>query len=122
MNTLKRNERLLYLCKQYVDSETNVTKYGNPQPLYVDWQPISSDSEVLVFGVEYNKYLRIKGNVEKCQLFGNKDRVYVYKNPDLEKFNGMCDDADYEVDGSPIITLNNGEVMLKRLSGDDNEN
>lgn len=35
----------------------------------------------------------------------------------------MCRDADYEVDGSPIISLNYGEVILKRLSsGDDDEN
>lgn len=122
MNTLKRNNRPLYLCKKYVDDETNVTKYEKPKDaLYVDWQPISSDGEVYVFGVEYSKYIRIKGNKEKCALFSNKDRVYVYKTPNLENFNEMCDDADYEVNGSPIITLNDGEVMLKKLSGDDDE-
>lgn len=124
MNTLLRNKRPLYLCKKYVDSDTGVTKFEKPdEKLYLNWQPISSDGETYVFGVEYSKYIRIKGNKDECLNFHNKDRVYVYKEIDLVRFNGMCDDADYEVDGSPIITLNYGEVLLKRLSsGDDDEN
>lgn len=123
MNTLLRNKRPLYLCKKYVDEETNVTKFEKPKKLIrVDWQPISSDSESYVFGIEYSKYIRIKGNTEECIQFKNKDRVYVYNNPDLNNYNEMCLDADYEVSGSPIITLNQGEVLLKRLSsGDENE-
>lgn len=123
MNTLLRNKRPLYLCKKYVDEETNVTKFEKPKKLIrVDWQPISSDSESYVFGIEYSKYIRIKGNTEECIQFKNKDRVYVYNIPDLNNYNEMCLDADYEVSGSPIITLNQGEVLLKRLSsGDENE-
>ena len=123
MNTLLRNKRPLYLCKKYVDEETNVTKFEKPKkPLYVDWQPISSDSESYVFGIEYSKYIRIKGNTEECLEFHNKDRVYVYTPIDLNNFDEMCIDADYEVSGSPVIMLNDGEVMLKRLSsGDENE-
>ena len=123
MNTLLRNKRPLYLCKKYVDEETNVTKFEKPKkPLYVDWQPISSDSESYVFGIEYSKYIRIKGNAEECLKFQNKDRVYIYTTPDLNNFDEMCIDADYEVSGSPVIMLNNGEVLLKRLSsGDENE-
>lgn len=123
MNTLLRNKRPLYLCQKYVDEETNVTKFKKPiKPLSVDWQPISSDSESYVFGIEYSKYIRIKGNTEECLKFHNKDRVYVYVIPDLDNFNEMCIDADYEVSGSPVITLNNGEVLLKRLSsGDEDE-
>lgn len=123
MNTLLRNKKPLYLCKKYVDKETNVTKFEKPKkPLIIDWQPISSDSESYLFGIEYSKYIRIKGNVEECLKFNNKDRVYVYVVPDLDNFDEMCIDADYEVSGSPVIMLNNGEVMLKRLSsGDENE-
>lgn len=124
MNTLLRNKRPLYLCRKYVDEETNVTKFERPEKaLHLNWQPISSDGETYVFGVEYSKYIRIKGNKDECLRFRNKDRVYVYKEPDLVSFDPMCRDADYEVDGSPIISLNYGEVILKRLSsGDDDEN
>lgn len=123
MNTLLRNKRPLYLCKKYVDEETNVTKFEKPrEPLLVNWQPISSDSESYVFGIEYSKYIRIKGNAEECLKFNNKDRVYIYTKLDLDNFDEMCIDADYEVSGSPIIMLNNGKVLLKRLSsGDENE-
>lgn len=122
MNTLSRNKRLLYLCKKYIDETTNVTKFKKPESININWQSISSDGEIYIFGVEYSKYIRIKGNKEECLKFKNKDRVYIYKQPDLLNFDSMCNDADYEVDGSPIITLNEGEVLLKRLSsGDDDE-
>lgn len=120
MNSLQRNKNELYLCKKYIDEETNVTKFKKPEkPIKINWQPISSDSQVLGLGVEYSKYIRIKGTKSECSVFNNKDRVFVYKKPNLNNFDEMCDEADYEVDGSPVITLNDGEVMLKRLSGDD---
>ena len=120
MNSLQRNKNDLYLCKKYIDEETNVTKFKKPEkPIKINWQPISSDSQVLGLGVEYSKYIRIKGTKNECSVFNNKDRVFVYKKPNLNNFDEMCDEADYEVDGSPVITLNDGEVMLKRLSGDD---
>lgn len=123
MNTLLRNKRSLYLCKKYVDEETNVTKFEKPKKLLmIDWQPVSSDAESFVFGIEYSKYIRIKGNTEECLQFHNKDRVYIYNKPDLDNYNEMCIDADYEVTGSPVIMLNVGEVLLKRLSsGDEDE-
>ena len=120
MVSLQRNKNPLYLCKKYVDEQTNITKFKKPEkPISINWQPISSDSQVMGLGVEYSKYIRIKGTKDECSIFNNKDRVFVYKKPDLRNFDEMCDDADYEVDGSPVITLNDGEVMLKRLSGDD---
>ena len=120
MVSLQRNKNPLYLCKKYVDEQTNITKFKKPEnAISINWQPISSDSQVLGLGVEYSKYIRIKGTKDECSVFINKDRVFVYKKPDLENFDEMCNDADYEVEGSPVITLNDGEVMLKRLSGDD---
>lgn len=120
MNSLQRNKNLLYLCNKYLDEETNVTKFKKPEKgININWQPISSDAQVLVLGSEYSKYIRIKGTKEEVSRFKNKDRVYVYVKPDLLNFDEMCHDADYEVDGDPIITLNDGEVMLTRLSGDD---
>lgn len=120
MNSLSRNKNKLYLCKRYVDEVTGVTKFKKPkEPLYVNWQPISTDSEVLSLGTDYSKYIRIKGTVEECSKFGNKDRCYVYVKPDLFNWDGMCYDADYEVINPPVNMLNDGEVMLKKLSGED---
>ena len=119
MNSLKRNKRLLYLCKKNIDIETNVTKFKEPEEIKINWQPIDTSSEVLMLGYEYSQYIRIKGTAKECSKFSNKDRCYIYKEPNFEKFDVMCNDSDYEVDGNPIITLNEGEVMLKKLSGAD---
>ena len=119
MNSLKRNKRPLYLCKKNIDTETNVTKFKEPKKIKINWQPIDTSSEVLMLGYEYSQYIRIKATARECSKFSNKDRCYIYKEPNFEKFDVMCNDADYEVDGNPIITLNEGEVMLKKLSGAD---
>ena len=122
MNNLTRNKRKIYLCSKYIDEETNVTKFKKPEkPIEINWQPISSDSQVLGLGIEYSKYIGIKGTIKESSRFKNKDRCYVYIKPDLNNFDEMCEDADYEVDGSPIITLNDGEVMLKRLSSGEDD-
>lgn len=121
MNSLMRNKRPLYLCKKYIDEEVEVVKYKKPKEVIINWQPISSDGQVLVVGIEYSEYIRVKGTAEEVSIFNNKDRVYIFNKPDLETFNGMCNDAEYEVSNNPVITLNDGEVMLKRLSGNDDE-
>lgn len=113
-----RNKRKLYLCKRYIDEKTNVTKYKEPIEIVINWQPISTDAEVLTLGVDYSKYIRIKGTVQETSIFGNKDRCYVYNKPNLKEFDGMCDDADYEVSEPPVNMLNDGEVMLMKLSGE----
>lgn len=116
MNSLLRNERPLYLCTRYLDENTGVTKFKKPIPIRINWQPINTDSQVIGLGVEYSKYIRIKATGCKISDFKNKDRVYVYVQPKIENFDDMCEDADYEVSGDNIITLNDGEVLLKRLS------
>lgn len=122
MNSLKRNKRELYLCKRYVDEEVGVTKFKEPVKLKINWQPIDSEAQVLALGFEYSKYIRIKCTKMEAELFSNRDRCYIYVEPQKGlKFDVMCNDADYEVRGNPIITLNDGEVMLRKLSGADDE-
>lgn len=116
MNSLKRNQRILYLCKRYID-ENNITKFDIPKAIYINWQEITSDSEVLGIGIEYSKYIRIKGTKNEVSKFDYKDRVFVYVRPDVAHFDELCNNADYEVDNSPLITLNEGEILLRKLSG-----
>lgn len=118
MNSLMRNKRDLYLCERYVDEEYQVIKFKTPVKLTVDWQPISTDSQVLSLGTEYSKYIRIKGKISETSRFNYKDRVYVYEKPDFNNFNVMGEDADYEVINAPVNMLNDGEVLLKKLSGE----
>lgn len=121
MNSLMRNKRPLYLCKKYIDEDVNVIKFEAPKEIIIDWQPISSDGQTLVVGIEYSEYIRVKGTAEEVSVFNNKDRVYIFKKPKLNQFDVMCNDAEYEVSNNPVITLNDGEVMLRRLSRDDEE-
>lgn len=118
MNSIKRNKRELYLCKKYIDPETNVTKYKKPIKILINWQPISTDSEVLGLGIEYSKHIRIKCTNEEAKPFDHKDRVYIYTKLPKE-FDEMCNDADYEVETKPLSTINQTEIMLQKLGGAD---
>lgn len=118
MVQLQRNKRLFYWCKRYIDEETNVTKFKKPELLELNYQPTNSEAQVMALGTSYSKYLRVTGTGDEVKKISNKDRCYIYVDPP-ETFNEMCDDADYEVSGDPLITLNEGEFMLKKLSGND---
>ena len=115
MISLVRNKRKFYLCKKIADKTT----FEKPIPKNLNYQPISSVGEMLTLGEEYSMYLRIKCNLSEAADFKDKDRCYIYKNPE-KPFNVMCDDADYYVNGEPIITLNEAEINLKKLSGGQN--
>ena len=111
---LRRNKRYFYWCKRYIDPETNVTKFKKPIKLFLNYQPTNSDAQVLALGTEYSKYLRVTGSKNEISIISNKDRCYVNVKPPKD-FNGMCEDADFEVSGDPLITLNEGEFILKKL-------
>lgn len=117
MNNLRRNKRKLYLCNKYEDDDKYF--YRQPIELYENYLPTNSNGELITLGLEYPMYLKIKTSIREKDLFHPKDRLYVYKQPP-EEFDKLCDDADYEVYKEPLQFINEYEVMLKRLS-DDNE-
>lgn len=118
MRNLRRNKRRLYLCQKYQDGLLN--KYKEPIELYRNYLPTNSDGDLISIGMEYPMYLRIKTTIDDKDLFHPKDRVYVYKNiPD--EHDVLCKDADYEVYKEPMLFINGIEIMLKRLSSDDDE-
>lgn len=117
MRTLKRNKRKLYLCEQITDG--NLIKYDKPKVIYENYVPTNSDGDLISLGLEYPMYLRIKTNIAEKNLFHPKDRLYVYKEPPTE-YDDLCETADYEVNKEPSLFINEMEVMLRRLS-DDNE-
>lgn len=117
MRNLRRNKRRLYLCQHYQDGK--IDKYNQPIELYENYVPTNSDGDLISLGMEYPMYLRIKTNVVEKDLFHPKDRLYVYKDKPTTH-DDLCENADYEVYKEPLIFINELEVMLKRLS-DDNE-
>jgi len=116
MITLKRNKRQLYLCKKYI--EGNLTKYLQPELISTNYQPISSTGEIISIGQEYTQYLKIEDTIEIGNKFSNGDRVYVYVDIP-ESHDELCLNADFYVNGNPIITLNSATVTLKRLTGEE---
>ena len=112
MINLVRNKRKFYLCKKIADKTT----FEKPIPKNLNYQPINSVGEMLTLGEEYSMYLKIKCSPKEAADFSDKDRCYIYKKPP-STHNPMCDDADYIVDGEPVITLNEAEIKLTKLSG-----
>lgn len=115
---IKRQKKHFYWCERYVDEVTNITKFKEPKLVYLDYEPTNSDAQVLALGTEYSKYLQVVGNNEDIYKFKNKDRCYIFIEP-LEEFDGMCNDADFEVSGDPSRTENGVSLMLKKLSGNE---
>lgn len=118
MRTLLRNKRDIYLCQKYQDG--NLTKFKEPISLKENYVPTNSSGDLIAIGMTYPKYLRIKTDVSEKKLYHPKDRVYVYKKPP-EQHDVLCKDADYEVYKQPSIYINEMEVMLYRLSSDEDE-
>lgn len=110
---LMRNKRCFYLCKKI----KNTVNFEEPIKKFLNYQPRNSVGEMLSLGEDYSKYLKIKCTPKEAKDFNDKDRCYIYKEPS-KPFDNLCNDADYIVDGSPLITLNEAEINLTKLSGD----
>lgn len=118
MRNLRRNKRLLYLCQKYQDGLLD--KFKEPKEQWDNYVPTNSDGDLISIGMEYPKYLRIKTSTSKKDVYHAGDRLYVYKEkPQVHDV--LCKDADYEVYKDPMLYINEMEVMLKRLSSDNNE-
>lgn len=116
MRNLRRNKRRLYLCQKYQDNLLN--KYKEPIELWEDYLPTNSEGDLISIGMDYPMYLRIKTSIKEKDLFHPKDRLYVYKDKPVEH-DVLCKNADYEVYKKPMLYINEMEVMLRRLSGED---
>lgn len=112
MINLKRNKQYLYLCKKI----TNSIEFEQPIKKHLNYRPTNSVGEMLTLGSDYSMYLKIKCTPKEAEDFKDNDRCYVYKQPP-EEHDPMCNDADYIVNGEPLITLNEAEINLKKLSG-----
>lgn len=117
MRNLRRNKRPLYLCQKYQDGL--LEKFKEPIPKWENYVPTNSDGDLISIGMEYPMYLRIKTSINEKNTYHVGDRLYVYKNKP-KTHDVLCEDADYEVYKEPMLYINEMEIMLHRLS-DDNE-
>lgn len=116
MLSMTRNKRPIFLCKK----KENSLEFDEPIKLKVNYRPTYTSNDVLALGNNYNLYQTIKCTPKTASRFSFNDRIYM-KEP--ENFDSSCNDADFYVYGEPLITLNEAEITLRKLSGDlDNEN
>lgn len=115
MRCLQRNKRTIYVCNRY--QENLINKYTTPTPIKINYQATNSEGDLIALGTDFPMYMRIKADLKHEVNFKGGDRVYIKVVPTTENFDGLCKDADYEVDSDPIISLNSIEVTLKKLSG-----
>ncbi len=120
MKQLLRNRRNVYLCNRIADTENGRIKFSTPVLYKLNFQPLSTDGEIIAFGNDYINRLAIYTSVEKAKNFHNFDRCYVYTEPPATA-DDYCIDADYYVDGEPLIYLNEATIYLQRMVGDSDE-
>lgn len=118
MRTLRRNKRKFYLCKK--KEENGLDLFDEPIPIWDNYVPTNTDTDLMSIGLNYPKYLRIKTDISNKEKYNVKDRCYIYKQPPLNH-DVLCEGADYEVYEEPMLFINEMEVILHRLSSDDNE-
>lgn len=118
---IQRQKKYFYWAKRYIDEETRLPRYEKPKKVFLDYEPISSDAQVMALGTDYSNYLQVVGTGKEIEKFGNKDRCYIKIKPNLSKYDMTCNDADYEVSGEPLHTDNMVSLMLKKLSGNEYE-
>ena len=116
MNRLSRNKRIVYLCNQIIENDRVI--YSEPKKYKVNYQPLSTDGEIIVAGSEHNNRLVVYTSPEIAKDFHNNDRCYVYRNKP-ENYDRTCTDADFYVNGEPLTYLNESHFYLQRMTGED---
>lgn len=111
MVSMNRNKRKIYLCKR----KPNSLEFDKPIEIKVNYRPTYTSSDILTLGNNYNLYQTIKCTPKLAKKFSFNDRIYMNMP---QNFNSSCNDADFYVYGEPLITLNEAEITIRKLSGD----
>lgn len=112
MIQLKRNKRFFYLCKRI----KNNTKFEKPIKVYLNFVPTNSTGEIISLGENYSMYLKISCTPKQASMFKQGDKCYIYVKPP-KVHDDLCKDADYIVSTEPMLTINEAQIQLRRLSG-----
>lgn len=112
MIQLKRNKRYFYLCKRI----KNDTKFEKPIKVNLNFVPMNSTGEIISLGENYSMFLKVSCTPKQANMFKQGDKCYIYVKPP-RKYDPLCKDADYIVSTEPMLTLNEGQIQLRRLSG-----
>lgn len=114
MITLLRNKRKLYLCNVSLNNE--IKRYSEPIKLYENYQITDTKADVDKYGLDCDNHIRIKTDISHKDYYHVGDRVYINTEPP-QVHDPLCKTADYEVEKPPKPTLNELEVILRRIGG-----
>ena len=115
MTNLKRNRNVLYLCNR-IEKDGRLI-FDKPKKMEFNYQPVSMTGEIISFGAEFIDKLIIYTTKKIAKKFHNFDRVYINNEVPVE-YDKTCADADFYVNGEPLIYLNEATIYLQRMTGD----
>ena len=118
MTNLRRNRNVLYLCNQIEENDRLI--FDKPKRMKLNYQPLSMTGEIISFGSEFIDKLIIYTTKDVAKQFHNFDRVYI-NNKVPSVYDKLCKDADFYVNGEPLIYINEATIYLQRMIGDSNE-
>lgn len=114
MVNLTRNKRKIYLCKK----KANSIEFEEPKEIKVNCMPTYTSSDTLALGINAVLYQTIKCTPKIAKEFSNRDRIYLQKP---KNFDSSCNDADYYVYGEPLITLNEADIAIRKMNGENED-
>ncbi len=117
MKTLHRNKRKLYLCIMRVDGR--IKKYSEPILLYENWRKNGAVATFGSSGMDSYDYIIVKTSIAHAGYYHLGDRAYILNKPP-EVYDELCKTADYEVCLDPKPSINECEIVFKRISGKSN--
>lgn len=118
MNRLMRNRRDVYVCNQQEDKGR--INFSKPILYKLNYQPLSSAGEIVASGNDYINRLVVYTSIENAKKIHNFDRCYVFTLPP-NTYDAFCQDADFYVDGEPLLYLNEAVFYLQRMVGEADE-
>ena len=114
MKTLHRNKRKIYVCNVF--SNGNIRNYSEPIPLMENWRVSNEYSDMANYGYDSYGYVRIRTSINHAKYYHLGDKVFIFNTPP-DEYDVLCKDADYEVYIEPIVSINECDIHLKRISG-----
>lgn len=116
MRALKRNKRVIYLCKKNTDKSTGIIKYSEPEAIEINYMPTSSGSQMYSFGIHYSQNLQATVDIEIGKKFSEGDKCYIKVEPPKEH-DILCENADYIVSVLPQDSLSVTKLVFVKLTG-----
>lgn len=91
-------------------------KYSEPIELYENWRLNGPVATFGSSGMDSYNYIIVKTSKAHAGYYHLGDRAYILVEPP-KVYDEMCKTADYEVCLDPKTSINECEIVFKRISG-----